>query len=90
VVRICHFTSEEIVPRGLEQVFASFANAHNLELLTPAWLHFEILTRGPLEMREGTKIDYGLKLHGFPLHTPFEGMSITLIHAYLKLKGRSV
>ena len=66
-MRIFHFGSEEIVPCELKQVFAFFANAHNLELLTPAWLHFEILTRGPIEMRKGTEIDYRLNLHGFPL-----------------------
>jgi ligand-binding SRPBCC domain-containing protein len=66
-MRVFHFGSEEIVPGELKHVFAFFANAHNLELLTPAWLHFEILTRGPIEMRKGTEIDYRLKLHGFPL-----------------------
>jgi ligand-binding SRPBCC domain-containing protein len=67
-VRIFQFTSEQVVPQAVEPAFAFFANAHNLELLTPPWLHFEILTPGPIAMHKGTRIDYRLKLHGLPLY----------------------
>ena len=52
----------------LEDVFAFFADAANLELLTPAWLHFRILSPLPLAMGVGTRIDYRLRLRGMPIH----------------------
>jgi len=55
------------VPAPLDQVFPFFADAHNLEALTPPWLKFEVLTPGPLEMRAGLSIDYRLRVRGLPL-----------------------
>ena len=51
----------------LESVFAFFADAANLELLTPGWLHFRILSPLPLAMAAGTRIDYRLRLRGVPI-----------------------
>lgn len=50
-----------------EQAFAFFADALNLEAITPPWLGFRVATRGPIEMRPGTLIDYRLRLHGIPI-----------------------
>jgi hypothetical protein len=44
------------VPRPLDEVFAFFFDARNLEILTPAWLKFKILTRGPITVAPGTHI----------------------------------
>jgi ligand-binding SRPBCC domain-containing protein len=55
------------VPQQVEDVFAFFSDAANLELLTPPWLRFKIITPGPIEMRTNTLIDYRLNLHGIPL-----------------------
>jgi len=55
------------IPRGWEEVFAFFAEAHNLEHLTPAFLRFRIVTPLPILMQAGTLIDYQLQLFGVPL-----------------------
>lgn len=61
-----HLTRVQDFPRPLEEVFAFFAEARNLERITPPWLKFRILQEGDIRMAEGTRIDYKLQLHGVP------------------------
>ncbi|HKQ71984.1 MAG TPA: SRPBCC family protein [Polyangiaceae bacterium] len=60
------FEREQFVPRPRTEVFGFFANAANLERLTPSALQFQIVTRLPIEMKIGTLIDYRLRLFGVP------------------------
>lgn len=60
-------TAEQLLPRRLAEVFPFFAEARNLERLTPPWLRFEVLTPGPIDMKAGALIDYRLRWRGVPL-----------------------
>jgi ligand-binding SRPBCC domain-containing protein len=59
--------SELWLPKLREEVFPFFADARNLQKITPPWLDFRITTPGEIDMREGAFIDYKLKVHGIPL-----------------------
>jgi ligand-binding SRPBCC domain-containing protein len=61
-VKTCLF-----LPHPLEAVFSFFADAENLEAITPPWLRFEILSPMPMVMQTGAIIEYRLRLHGIPL-----------------------
>ncbi len=54
------------VPRSRDDVFAFFADAHNLEAITPGFLRFRIVTPGRIAMAPGALIDYRLSLFGVP------------------------
>ncbi len=54
------------IDRPIEEVYVFFADASNLERLTPPELHFRILTPLPIEMEAGTLIEYRLALFGVP------------------------
>jgi ligand-binding SRPBCC domain-containing protein len=55
------------LPVPPDEAFAFFADARNLEAITPPWLRFRISTPEPLEMRAGTLIEYRLRLHRVPI-----------------------
>jgi hypothetical protein len=65
-MRVSTFRTEVWLPQPLESVFPFFADARNLERITPPWLHFHILSAIPDPIQVGTRIRYQLRLHGVP------------------------
>jgi ligand-binding SRPBCC domain-containing protein len=66
-VTVHRLEREQYLDHPREEVFAFFAQAHNLERITPPWLSFQVLTPDPIAMQVGTLIDYRLRVHGLPL-----------------------
>ena len=58
---------EQRLPGTPEEVFPFFADAGNLEAITPPWLGFHVVTPRPIEMRPGALIEYRLRLHRLPI-----------------------
>lgn len=65
--------AEHILTRTLtleqsrDKVFEFFADAGNLEKITPPELHFTITTPQPFTIERGSLIDYRLRLNGIPM-----------------------
>jgi len=51
----------------IEEAFAFYGDAHNLERITPPWLGFQVITPRPIAMEVGTLIEYRLRLHRVPV-----------------------
>ena len=55
------------VQAPINEVFNFFQRPENLDLLTPPWLEFNIMTPQPLAMHPGAVFDYSIKNHGIPM-----------------------
>lgn len=66
---MAEFTLERklTLDRPINAVFDFFADAVNLERITPPELKFHIITKQPIHIEKGTLIDYTLKMRGFPV-----------------------
>lgn len=63
-----HLEREQLISRPRQIVFEFFNRPENLSSITPAFLHFRILTPGPIVMKTGTRIQYQIKVRGLPIH----------------------
>jgi ligand-binding SRPBCC domain-containing protein len=56
-----------VVPGELSAVFDFFKDPHNLSLLTPPWLNFQVRRASDATVREGTRISYRIRWLGIPM-----------------------
>jgi ligand-binding SRPBCC domain-containing protein len=66
-VKFYTFRQEQWISQPIEQVFAFFSDARNLEDITPPWLGFKIIWMNSNSIAEGTEIRYRLQLHRIPI-----------------------
>ena len=59
---------EQLVEWPLGDVFRLFEKPENLALITPPAMKFKIFTPGPIEKRNGTVVDYSVRILGIPIH----------------------
>lgn len=66
-MKVYELRRETVIPRPVTEIFDWFSDARNLEILTPRFLHFRILTPTPIDMKPGAKIEYSIRVHGIPV-----------------------
>lgn len=62
------FETTLFLPYTVEEIFPFFAEARNLERITPPLLHFKVLSQSTPSITQGTIFDYRLKIRGVPCH----------------------
>ncbi|PTL54915.1 SRPBCC family protein [Paraconexibacter algicola] len=66
-MRIHTLQRRQVLDGTPAEVFPFFADATNLEAITPPLLRFRVITPAPIEMAVGTLIEYRLRIHGLPI-----------------------
>ena len=78
---------EQWIARPIDEVFAFFADAQNLEKITPPWLGFKILSMSTDSIAEGTAIGYRLRVHGVPFHWRTEICAWSPPHCFVDVQA---
>jgi uncharacterized protein (TIGR01777 family) len=58
---------EQWIPQPIDEAFAFFKEAKNLEKITPDEMNFKVLNQSTENIQEGTIINYSLSVHKFPM-----------------------
>jgi hypothetical protein len=66
-MRVHVLEREQRLPGSPHDGFAFFADARNLEAITPPLLRFRVRTPEPIDMAAGTVLRYALRLHRVPV-----------------------
>ena len=75
----------QIVPAPLEEAFVFFAEARNLEAITPRWLRFRIIS-APERLEQGALLEYRLRLFGAPIRWQTEIVAWQPPHGFTDLQ----
>jgi ligand-binding SRPBCC domain-containing protein len=76
------------LPLPRPQVFDFFADAGNLERITPSLVRFKVLTPMPVQMRAGARIDYRIGVRGIPITWATEITAWTPPHQFVDTQLR--
>ncbi len=71
----------------IEEAFAFFSDARNLERITPTWLRFRIV-EAPDELRAGARLRYRLSLFGLPISWRTEIVAWNPPHGFVDVQRR--
>jgi ligand-binding SRPBCC domain-containing protein len=66
-MKVHRFDAKLWLPRPIDVVFPFFADASNLERITPRFLKFTVITPAPIQMAVGARIRHCLQAHGLPI-----------------------
>ena len=87
-MRVFSLHSRVWLPRPVHRVFPFFSEASNLEVLTPPWLRFQVVPDQPVEMAEGARIDYRLRVHGVRIQWQSEIVRWDPPHRFVDVQRR--
>lgn len=77
----------QVVSAPIEQAFAFFADARNLERITPPWLRFRIVD-APEQLSAGAALRYRLTLFGIPIRWRTEIVAWNPPHGFTDVQRR--
>jgi ligand-binding SRPBCC domain-containing protein len=77
----------QVVPVPVDEAFAFFSDARNLEQITPPWLRFRIV-EAPDELGLGARLRYRLSLFGLPIRWRTEIVEWNPPHGFTDVQRR--